>query len=162
MIDNLFDEFRFIIEKVFKKFLNLDLSNSDIIDIIKPVKLKDISVIINVIGKSRGIITITLDKSTEESLIRFFCLNNKISAEKVKEKNIYVIGELVNMILGNFFCEFNNQEETVTISSPNFITGRAAYYFSNPIHAKLMKLFFDNSEIDIILEFAGYKSVLFS
>ena len=67
MIGNKFHEFQFITSKIIKTFLKFDVQHKPISDVSKPIQLKDISAIVNIVGKFRGLIIISLDKS--------FCLN---------------------------------------------------------------------------------------
>ena len=160
MIGNKFNEFQSVTVKVIKTFLKFDVQNKPMTVVEKPVKLFDFSAIINIIGKFRGLIIVTIENSTEEKLVKRFCEVNKITFEKAKEKNINVIGEIINMIVGNFFSVFNKEDKNIDLTSPNFIKGKNMTYFSNPAKAKQLSFSTPAGDINIVIELAGYKSIL--
>lgn len=159
MIENRFEEFNNILNKVIKSFLKEDIISSNIIDVKAPINLLNCSVIIYTMGTYRSLIIMTIDSKTELNLTKKFCENNKIKySEKVADK-INIIGELLNIILGNCHAHFKN-DNFQDITSPNFIKGSKTIYFSNTTKTKKFVYETSQGKINIIIELSGYKSVI--
>jgi CheY-specific phosphatase CheX len=159
MIDNKFEEFNDILIKIIKSFLKEEINETEISDVRSPISLLNSSVIIYTMGVYRSLIIMTIDSKTELNLTKKFCANNKIKySEKIADK-INIIGELLNIILGNFCVYFKN-DNFQDITSPNFIKGSKTIYFSNTTKTKQFTYHTAEGNINIIIELSGYKSVI--